>query len=560
MWESSTQAQTALRPVNSDGSHAKATAVTTRVEEDLMIVRSPHPDITIPNCSLTTFVLRHADRLADKPALIEAATGHALSYRELAEAIARTAAGLAERGFRKGDVFAIYAPNCLEYAVAFHAVSSRGGIVTTINPAYTADELAHQLADAGAKLLLTTSELLDKARDAAGQAGVSEVFVVGDTAGATSFASLQSTGAPPNVAVDPANDLVALPYSSGTTGLPKGVMLTHRNLVANVTQVAACCLVSESDTMIAAIPFFHIYGMTVLLNIGLAVGATLVIPPRYELASFLQTLESSAVTFAPLAPPIILALAKESIVAEYDLSRLRVVVSGGAPLGAELEQACQERIGCQIKQGFGLTEASPVTHLSPADPEWAVPGAVGQLLPNTEARIVDPESESEVGPGERGELWIRGPQVMRGYLNRPEATAAMLDDNGWLHTGDLARADAGGNFFVVDRLKELIKYKGFQVAPAELEAVLLSHPAVADAAVIPRPDEGAGEIPKAFVVLKGEADAEELMAFVAARVAPYKKVRRVELIDQIPKSASGKILRRVLVERERAALRDPVLV
>jgi acyl-CoA synthetase (AMP-forming)/AMP-acid ligase II len=337
-------------------------------------------------------------------------------------------------------------------------------------------------------------------------------------------------------------------------------MLTHRNLVANVNQVAACCLVSESDTMIAVIPFFHIYGMTVLLNIGLAVGATLVIPPRYELASFLQTLESSAVTFAPLAPPIILALAKESIVADYDLSRLRVVVSGGAPLGAELEQACRERIGCQIKQGFGLTEASPVTHLSPANPERAVSGAVGQLLPNTEARIVDPESGSEVYPDERGELWIRGPQVMRGYLNRPEATAAMLDGDGWLHTGDLACADAGGNFFVVDRLKELIKYKGFQVAPAELEAVLLSHPAVADAAVIPSPDEGAGEIPKAFVVLKGEADADQLMAFVAARVAPYKKVRRLEFVDQIPKSASGKILRRVLVERERAAFREPVLV
>jgi acyl-CoA synthetase (AMP-forming)/AMP-acid ligase II len=523
-----------------------------------MIVRSSHPDITIPNSALTPFVLRHAHRLADKPALIEAVTGRALTYGQLTEAIARTAAGLSERGFRKGDVFAIFAPNCLEYAVAFHAVASCGGIVTTINPAYTADELAHQLADAGAKSLLTTFEHLEKARDAARRAGVSEVFVVGE-GGPASFASLQSNGAPPTVAVDPANDLVALPYSSGTTGLPKGVMLTHRNLVANVAQVTACCLVSESDTMIAVIPFFHIYGMTVLLNIGLAVGATLVIPPRFELTSFLQTLESSAVTFAPVAPPIILALAKESIVAGYDLSRLRVVVSGGAPLGAEVERACRERIGCQVKQGFGLTETSPVTHLSPADSERAVPGAVGQLLPNTEARIVDPESGIEVGPDERGELWIRGPQVMRGYLKRPEATAAMLDD-GWLHTGDLACVDAGGNFFVVDRLKELIKYKAFQIAPAELEAVLLSHPAVADVAVIPSPDEGAGEVPKAFVVLKGEADADELMAFVAARVAPYKKVRRLEFVDQIPKSASGKILRRVLVERERAASREPVLI
>jgi acyl-CoA synthetase (AMP-forming)/AMP-acid ligase II len=299
--------------------------------------------------------------------------------------------------------------------------------------------------------------------------------------------------------------------------------------------------------------------MTVLLNIGLAIGATLVIPPRYELASFLRTLETHGVTFASLAPPIVLALAKQAIVADYDLSRLRVITSGGAPLDVAVERACRERIGCQVKQGFGLTEASPVTHLSPADPERAAPGAVGHLLPNTEARIVAPERGTDVGFDERGELWIRGPQVMRGYRNRPEATAAMLDAEGWLHTGDLACADAAGNFFVVDRLKELIKYKGFQVAPAELEAVLLAHPAVADAAVIPSPDEEAGEVPKAFVVLKGEATDDELISFVASRVAPYKKVRRLEFTDAIPKSASGKILRRVLVERERAAAPMPVL-
>jgi acyl-CoA synthetase (AMP-forming)/AMP-acid ligase II len=301
--------------------------------------------------------------------------------------------------------------------------------------------------------------------------------------------------------------------------------------------------------------------MTVLLNIGLAVGATLIIPPQYELASFLETLETHGVTFAPLAPPIILALAKQPIVADYDLSRLRVIVSGGAPLGAPLQRACRERIGCQVRQGFGLTEASPVTHLSPDDPERAALGAVGHLLPSTEARIVDPESGTDVGFDDRGELWIRGPQVMRGYRNRPEATAAMLDDEGWLHTGDLACVDADGNFFVVDRLKELIKYKGFQVAPAELEAVLLTHPAIADAAVIPSPDEEAGEVPKAFIVLKGEATADELISFVASRVAPYKKVRRLEFTVAIPKSASGKILRRVLVEqeRERAAALIPVL-
>jgi acyl-CoA synthetase (AMP-forming)/AMP-acid ligase II len=524
-----------------------------------MIFRSPSPDIAIPDTALTPFVLRHSERLADKAALIDGVTGRALTYGELAKAIDRTAAGLAKWGLRKGDVFAIYAANCLEYAVAFHAVASCGGIVTTINPAYTVDELAHQLVDAGAIALLTTPDLLEKARDAARQAGVAEVFVFGKSAGTATFASLQSSGAAQMVALDPANDLVALPYSSGTTGLPKGVMLTHTNLVANVSQVAAAGLVSEEDTLIGVLPFFHIYGLTVLMNISLAVGATVVVLPRYDLESFLQTLERYSVTFACVVPPIALALAKQDVVDHYDLSRLRAVVSGAAPLGVDVTNACRERVGCHVMQGYGLTEASPVTHLSPADPDRIAIGSVGQLLPNTEARIVDTASGLDLGPGKQGEIWLRGPQVMTGYRNRPEATAAMLDEDGWLHTGDIGCADGNGNFFVVDRLKELIKYKAYQVAPAELEALLLSHPAVADVAVIPSPDEDAGEAPKAFVVLQGEATAEELMAFVAARVAPYKKVRRLEFIGQIPKSATGKILRRVLVERERAAVAVSVL-
>lgn len=525
-----------------------------------MIFHSPYPEIAIPDTALTPFVLRHAKRLAGKAALIDGVTGRALTYGELAEAIDRTAAGLAERGLRKGDVFAIYAANCLEYAVAFHAVASCGGIVTTINPAYTVAELAHQLADAGAVALLTTPDLLEKARDAARQAGVTDVFVFGEAAGAAALASLQSSGVPPTVALDPANDVVALPYSSGTTGLPKGVMLTHRNLVANVAQVAACGLVTEEDTLIGVLPFFHIYGLTVLMNISLAVGATVVVLPRYDLESFLQTLERYAVTFACIVPPIALSLAKEGAVDRYDLSRLRAVVSGAAPLGADLTNACRERIGCKVMQGYGLTEASPVTHLSPTDRDRIAMGSVGHLLPNTEAKIVDTANGLNSGPGEQGEIWIRGPQVMKGYRNRPEATAAMLDGDGWLHTGDIGCTDGNDNFYVIDRLKELIKYKAFQVAPAELEAVLLSHPAVADVAVVPSPDEEAGEAPKAFIVLQGEATTDELMTFVAARVAPYKKVRRIEFIDQIPKSATGKILRRVLVERERAAAAVPVPV
>jgi acyl-CoA synthetase (AMP-forming)/AMP-acid ligase II len=248
-----------------------------------------------------------------------------------------------------------------------------------------------------------------------------------------------------------------------------------------------------------------------------------------------------------------LALAKHPAVARYDLKSLRTIFSGAAPLGAQLEREVAARLGCHVKQGYGMTEASPATHMTPHDPARAKPGSVGMPVSNTECKIVDVETGAELGVGEEGEVCLRGPQVMKGYLNRPDATAETIDPEGWLHTGDIGRADEDGHFFIVDRRKELIKYKGFQVAPAELEALLLTHPAVADCAVVPAPDEGAGEVPKAFVVLKtdGAATADELIAFVAARVSPHKKVRRVEFVEQIPKSPSGKILRRVLVARGR---------
>jgi acyl-CoA synthetase (AMP-forming)/AMP-acid ligase II len=526
-----------------------------------MIFRSPYPDVAIPDTPLTPFVLRHATRLAHKPAMIDGVTGRALTYGQLGEAIDRTAAGMAERGFRKGSVLAIYAPNCPEYAVAFHAAASLGGITTTVNPMFTGEELTYQLGEAGADYLLTAPALMDKAREAAARTGVREIFVFGDAPGATPLADLAlATGSVPRIPTDASVDLAALPFSSGTTGLPKGVMLTHANLVANVAQIAACEDVSEADTLIGVLPFFHIYGLTVLMNFALSTGATVVTMPRFELEPFLHLMEAHAVTYAYLAPPIVLALAKQPAVDRYDLSRLRVIVSGGAPLAAELAVACQERLGCTVKQGYGLTEASPVTHLNPADPNHVKMYTIGLLMPNTLGKVIDPESGAVLGPDERGEVWLRGPQVMKGYLNRPDATAEMITPDGWLRTGDLGFVDLDGHFTIVDRLKELIKVKGYQVAPAELEAVLLSHPAVADAAVIPSPDDEAGEVPKAFVVTRGDITANELMTFVAERVAPYKKVRRIEFIDQIPKSASGKILRRILVERERAACADPVLV
>ena len=526
-----------------------------------MIFRSPYPDVQIPDIPLTPFVLRHADRLADKVAIVDGLTGHGFTYAELAAAVGMVASALAKRGLRKGDVFAIYAPNSPEYAIAFHAVVSLGGIVTAVNPAATSEELADQLIDAGATYLLTAVENLDRAIAAASESSVRELFVLGEIPGYTSFSTLLcGSDSMPVVPIRASEDVAALPYSSGTTGLPKGVMLTHANLVANVAQLAGSQSVSEQDTLIGLIPFFHSYGLTVLMNYALAVGATIVTLPRFEIEQFLQTVESYGVTFAPLAPPTIVTLAKHPAVDNYDLSRLQVIVSGGAPLGADVTNACRNRVGCHVKQGFGLTEASPVTHICPTERASAKPGSIGRLVANTECRIVDPESGVELGPDQPGELWIRGPQVMKGYFKRSEATDLTITSNGWLRTGDLGFADEDGFFTIVDRLKEMIKYKGHQVAPAELEAILLSHPAVADAAVIRTPDEEAGELPKAFVVLRCEATADDLMAFVATQVAPYKKIRRLEFIDQIPKSASGKILRRILVERERAAYADPVLV
>jgi acyl-CoA synthetase (AMP-forming)/AMP-acid ligase II len=442
--------------------------------------------------------------------------------------------------------------------IAFHAVVSLGGTFTTINPAATTEELASQLIDAGATALLTVPQCLERAAPAAAQARLREVFVFGDAAGYTPFAELLAgSGSPPPVSISPSDDVAVLPYSSGTTGLPKGVMLTHRNLVANVMQVAATEPVSERDTLIAVLPFFHIYGLKVLMNYGLAVGATIVTMPRFALEPFLQLLQDHGVTRAYLAPPTVLALANQPVVTRYDLSRLAVIVSGGAPLAADVATACQERIGCYVKYGYGMTESSAGISLGPADPNRNRVGTIGPLFPNTEAMVVDPVSGLALGPGQLGELWVRGPQVMKGYLHQPEATARTITADGWLRTGDLGQMDEDGYLAIVDRLKELIKYKAYQIAPAELEAILLSHPAVADVAVIPSPDEEAGEVPKAFVVRKEEATPEELMAFVAAHVAPYKKVRRLEFIEQIPKSASGKILRRVLVERERALVLAP---
>jgi acyl-CoA synthetase (AMP-forming)/AMP-acid ligase II len=519
----------------------------------MKIYPSPYPDVTIPEMPFSHFLFQNAKNYPDKAALIDGPTGRTLTYGQLWGAIQKAAAGLHLRGFKQGDVFAILSPNIPEYAIAFHAPTLLGGTVTTINPLYTPDEIANQLNDCKAKYIVTIPMFLEKAQAAQAKSKIEEIFVFGEAEGATPFMTLlQNDGTLPDVTVDAKNDVIVLPYSSGTTGLPKGVMLTHYNLVSNICQIAGSDMdFNQDDVMIGVLPFFHIYGMVVVMSYILYQGGTVVTMPRFDLEEFLKIMQHYKVTVACLVPPIILALAKHPMVTNYDLSQLRLIFSGAAPLSADVQNAAAQRLETHVVQGYGLTETSPVTHGTPAGKVKS--GAVGPSLPNVSVRIVNFETGSDAADREPGEVWLHGPNVMKGYLGKADATAAMLDENGWLHTGDIGYVDEEGYLYVVDRIKELIKYKGMQVAPAELEGVLLTHPAVADAAVIGALDEEAGEIPKAFVVLKpGQTiTAEDIMSFVAERVAPHKKIRRLDFVETIPKSASGKILRRILVQQER---------
>jgi acyl-CoA synthetase (AMP-forming)/AMP-acid ligase II len=440
-------------------------------------------------------------------------------------------------------------------------------VMSPINSLYTPDEIAFQLKDSGAKILITISLFMDRASAAAEKSPVDEIVVLDGMEGHANLFDLLGAEAPAvQVDVDPATDLVTLPYSSGTTGLPKGVMLTHRNLVANVAQTRALIDLQEDEKIIAVLPFFHIYGLTVLMNQGLAWGATVVTLPRFDLEDFLRTIQDYKITRAFVAPPILVAFAKHPLIDQYDLSSLRSILSGAAPLDEQLALAVEQRLrkgadtGVTVAQGYGMTELSPVSHTTPDEghePPGAaavtVPkGSVGYAIPNTECRLVDPATGEDAPEGERGELWIRGPQVMKGYLNNQQATRETVDSDGWLHTGDVAVVDDHGIYAVVDRVKELIKYKGYQVAPAELEAVLLGHPEIADAAVIGVPEKESGEeLPKAFVVRApgSELSKDAVMAYMAEKVAPHKKIRFVEFIDAVPKSAAGKILRKDLKAR-----------
>jgi acyl-CoA synthetase (AMP-forming)/AMP-acid ligase II len=517
------------------------------------IIEGPPLTHEVPSTTVPGFIRELARRHPNDVALIDGADGRSYTYGDLDRLIGRFAAGLVASGFKPGDTLLMFAPNSIEWPVAALGAMVAGGIVSGANPAYRADELAHQMLDADARFAFTIPALVETVREAAAQADrCGTMIVLDENGGPSSYAALIACeDAEPVVASDP-DALAALPFSSGTSGVAKGVLLTHRTLLSNLCQYLEVSPPVEGSVGIALLPMYHIYGFTVITLAGLAAGGKIVTVPRFEAEMFLKAIETHRVTHLAMVPPLMNFLAMHPLVDAYDLSSLQWIGCGAAPLGAALEQRVAERVKCDVVQGFGMTESSGVVALTYRDRPRQ--GSSGQLLPGTQARVVDPESGADLPRGTAGELWFRGPQAFKGYRNRTEATAATIGQDGWVHTGDLGYFDEDGYLFITDRLKELIKVNAFQVAPAELEALLLTHPAVADVAVIGRPHERSGEIPIAYVVGRSAIDPEAIKAWVAERVAEYKELGDVVSIDVIPKSPSGKILRRIVrtIDAERA--------
>ena len=507
-------------------------------------------------------VLKSCRQHPQKTALVDTSCGRRLSYAEYGEKVEALARGLVAAGLRPGEVLAIFLCNSWEFCLAYHAATLAGGIPTLLNPSYREREVRYQLGNSGAVMLITDRTHIEGI-DFAGLPNLRRMFWTREQgSGAQPFSDLLQpvTAKLPEQVGDSKNILAALPYSSGTTGLPKGVMLSHHNLVANVFQLLGPhgTVLNSNDKILCFLPLYHIYGLNVMLNPALILGATLILMPRFGVAQLTRLLTDEAVTMIPLVPPAMIALCQAAEAGEFpEHHNLLWVKSGAAPLAPDLPRRFTQLTGIPVCQGYGMTEASPVTHVGYLEPELYRPDSIGQPLVQTECRVIgqgDPEVSAgnlaEVAEGEPGELVMRGPQFMKGYWNEPDATAAALRD-GWFWSGDVVTRDHEGFYRVVDRRKEMIKYKGFPVAPAEVEAVLLEHPAVRECGVVGRPDSAAGEIPVAFVALRegfvtGKKMEDELCAFVAERLTSYKQPREVHFVEVVPKTASGKILRREL--------------
>ncbi|KAH7391906.1 4-coumarate-CoA ligase-like protein [Pyrenochaeta sp. MPI-SDFR-AT-0127] len=534
---------------------------------------SKYPSLPIPDQDIWGFLFERKDKpyADDKVIYYDPYTTRSYTYAQVKDAATNFGKGLkALWDWQKGDVLALYTPNCIDTPAITWGCHWAGGILSPANPNYTVEELAFQLKDSGARAVVTQLPFIKNAQEAAKRVGIplDKVIVMGDhkdpTHNVKHFTSIVNTAGSARyrrTKAKPDEDLAFLVYSSGTTGHPKGVMLTHRNIVANTMMIRAGEAGrlkptggpnGDGDKLLAFLPFFHIYGLTCLIHQSLYSGLQLVVMPKFDLDDFCRFIQELKVTFAYVVPPIVLLLSKHPLVSKYDLSSIRMMNSGAAPLTRELVEAVHGRLGIPVKQGYGLSETSPTTHTQPWEDWDKTIGSVGTLLPYQTAKYMSPE-EKEMPVGEVGELWIKGPNVFKGYLNNPEGTAHALTADGYFKTGDVGYQDKNGNFYITDRVKELIKYKGFQVPPAELEGILVSHPSVDDVAVIGIYDKNqATELPRAYVVPKSglgrdEKDAKEIIDWLGAKVAHHKKLRGgVRFVDEIPKSVSGKILRRML--------------
>ncbi|KAK5173589.1 uncharacterized protein LTR77_002270 [Saxophila tyrrhenica] len=531
-----------------------------------MPAESPYPSIDIPDCGIWDLLFDRKDRNYGNEQVIfhDPYTSRKYTYGQLKQTAADFGKGL--RGlwdWQRGDVLGVYSPNCVDTPSVTWGVHFAGGVVSPANPGYTVEELAFQLKDSGAKALITQTAQLPIALEAAKQVGIpnDRIILMGDQRDSrfkhfTSIRNTSGTARYRRAKVNPDKDLAFLVYSSGTTGKPKGVMLSHRNIVANILQMQSKeANITEKDSILAFLPFFHIYGLTCIMHFALYKGARCVIMPKFDIEDWCRIVQNEKITFAYVVPPVVLLLSKHPVVEKYDLSSLRMMSSGAAPLTKEIVHAVHKRTSLKVKQGYGLSETSPSTHMQQWEDWERHIGSVGQMLPNQTAKFMDAE-DKEVPVGEVGELWIKGPNIFKGYLNNPEGTKNALTEDDYFKTGDVGYLDKDGNFFITDRVKELIKYKGFQVPPAELEGVLASHDKIDDVAVIGVYREDiASEVPLAYVVPKkgvqaGKQLEGEIAEWLAKKVAGHKRLRGgVKFTDEIPKSASGKILRRLLKGR-----------
>jgi long-chain acyl-CoA synthetase len=537
----------------------QATKATVRKQSQPEFFR---PKISYPNINWGEMLAHGAIHHPENVALVFKDVN--LTYREVDSLTNTFANALRGLGVKQYDRVCVFMTNRPEFVISFYAIARIGAVASPMNPSYKEREVAYQISNSEAVAIIVQNEMLPLVEAVRHELPNLKLIIsvgAGDphtTTGVLKFRDLiaQYPADPiTGVNIEP-DDLVALPYSSGTTGLPKGVMLTHRNLVCNHHQMTAAGRISSKDCLMLFLPFYHIYG-NMLMGGAMYAGAKCILMERFEPYECLRLVQEHKVTLFYAVPPVMVMLTNWSEINNYDLSSVRYTMCGAAPLAPEVARKWKKITGVNFLQGYGLTEAAPLTHLNPVfDETINVLESAGLPVHDTEQKIVDIETgEKELGVGEVGELLIRGPQVMKGYWKAEEATAATIR-NGWLYTGDIGYLDENGYLFIQDRKKEMIKYKGFGIAPAEIEALLFEHPAVADCAVIGKPDDEAGEVPKAFVVKKAdhEVTPEDILVFATGRLAGYKTLREVEFVEVIPKNPSGKILRRILRDQERQKL------